>query len=51
MGKPGKRGYNPGAVAEYGGESANSISINEIAVKLGPLEKPFTRADLHKRFY
>jgi len=25
--------------------------LNEIAVKIGPLEKPFTRADLHKRFY
>lgn len=25
--------------------------LSEIAVKIGPLEKPFTRADLHKRFY
>lgn len=25
--------------------------LGEIAVKIGPLEKPFTRADLHKRFY
>lgn len=25
--------------------------LGEIAVKIGPLEKPFTRADLHKHFY
>jgi hypothetical protein len=25
--------------------------LGEIAVKIGPLEKPFTRADLHKYFY
>jgi membrane-associated phospholipid phosphatase len=25
--------------------------LGEIAVKIGPLEKPFTRADLHKQFY
>ena len=27
------------------------LNLGEIAVKLGSLEKPFTRADLHKRFY
>lgn len=25
--------------------------LGEIAVKIGPLEKPFTRAELHKHFY
>ena len=25
--------------------------LGEIAIKIGPLEKPFTRADLHKHFY
>lgn len=25
--------------------------LGEIAVKLGPLEKPFTRSDMHKHFY
>ncbi|MFC3067264.1 hypothetical protein ACFH1Q_27990, partial [Raoultella ornithinolytica] len=25
--------------------------LGEIAVKLGPLEKPYTRADMHEHFY
>jgi len=26
-------------------------SLGEIAVKLGPLEKPYTRADMREHFY
>ncbi|HDX9012120.1 TPA: phosphatase PAP2 family protein [Klebsiella oxytoca] len=34
-----------------GAKAPTQSLLGEIAVKLGPLEKPFTRADLHKRFY
>ncbi|ENQ6476596.1 TPA: phosphatase PAP2 family protein [Klebsiella quasipneumoniae subsp. similipneumoniae] len=34
-----------------GAKAPTQSLLSEVAVKLGPLEKPFTRADLHKRFY
>jgi hypothetical protein len=47
----GEHGDYPGASAEYGAKAPTQSLLGEIAVKIGPLEKPFTRADLHKRFY
>jgi hypothetical protein len=34
-----------------GAKAPTQSLLGEIAVKLGPLEKPFTRADMHKHFY
>ena len=41
----------PALLLNTGAKAPTQSLLNEIAVKIGPLEKPFTRADLHKRFY
>ena len=41
----------PALLLNTGARAPTQSLLGEIAVKLGPLEKPFTRADLHKRFY
>ncbi|AUV52815.1 hypothetical protein B1209_08240 [Raoultella planticola] len=41
----------PVVLLNTGAKAPTQSLLGEIAVKLGPLEKPFTRADLHKRFY
>ncbi|HCM6242981.1 phosphatase PAP2 family protein [Klebsiella pneumoniae] len=41
----------PAMLLNTGAKAPTQSLLSEIAVKLGPLEKPFTRADLHKRFY
>ena len=41
----------PALLLNTGAKAPTQSLLSEIAVKLGPLEKPFTRADLHKRFY
>jgi hypothetical protein len=41
----------PVVLLNTGAKAPTQSLLGEIAVKLGPLEKPFTRADMHKRFY
>ena len=41
----------PVVLLNTGAKAPTQSLLGDIAVKLGPLEKPFTRADLHKRFY
>ncbi|HHS9559013.1 TPA: phosphatase PAP2 family protein [Klebsiella quasipneumoniae subsp. similipneumoniae] len=41
----------PALLLNTGAKAPTQSLLSEIAVKIGPLEKPFTRADLHKRFY
>lgn len=41
----------PALLLNTGAKAPTQSLLGEIAVKLGPLEKPFTRADLHKQFY
>ena len=41
----------PALLLNTGAKAPTQSLLGEIAVKLGPLDKPFTRADLHKRFY
>lgn len=41
----------PVVLLNIGTKAPTQSLLGEIAVKLGPLEKPFTRADMHKRFY
>lgn len=41
----------PALLLNTGAKAPTQSLLSEIAVTLGPLEKPFTRADLHKRFY
>ncbi|HAT1612984.1 TPA: phosphatase PAP2 family protein [Raoultella planticola] len=41
----------PVVLLNTGTKAPTQSLLGEIAVKLGPLEKPFTRADLHNRFY
>lgn len=41
----------PALLLNTGAKAPTQSLLSEIAVKLGPLDKPFTRADLHKRFY
>ena len=41
----------PVLLLNTGAKAPTKSLLSEIAVKIGPLEKPFTRADLHKRFY
>lgn len=41
----------PAALLNTGVKAPTQSLLGEIAVKLGPLEKPFTRSDLHKRAY
>lgn len=41
----------PVVLLTIGTKAPTQSLLGEIAVKLGPLEKPFTRADMHKRFY
>ncbi|HAT1574071.1 TPA: phosphatase PAP2 family protein [Raoultella ornithinolytica] len=41
----------PVVLLNIGTKAPTQSLLGEIAVKLGPLEKPFTRADMHKHFY
>ncbi|EPS9201468.1 phosphatase PAP2 family protein [Klebsiella pneumoniae] len=41
----------PVVLLNTGTKAPTQSLLGEIAVKLGPLEKPFTRADMHKHFY
>ncbi|HHG8774841.1 TPA: phosphatase PAP2 family protein [Raoultella planticola] len=41
----------PVVLLNTGTKAPTQSLLGEIAVKIGPLEKPFTRADLHKLFY
>ena len=41
----------PIVLLNTGAKAPTQSLLGEIAVKLGPLEKPFTRADMHKHFY
>lgn len=41
----------PIVLLNTGAKAPTHSLLGEIAVKLGPLEKPFTRADMHKHFY
>ena len=41
----------PIVLLNTGTKAPTQSLLGEIAVKLGPLEKPFTRADMHKHFY
>lgn len=41
----------PVVLLNTGSKAPTQSLLGEIAVKLGPLEKPFTRADMHKHFY
>lgn len=41
----------PVVLLNTGAKAPTQSLLGDIAVKLGPLEKPFTRADLHNRFY
>ncbi|TCW17801.1 PAP2 superfamily protein [Raoultella sp. BIGb0138] len=41
----------PVVLLNTGTKAPTQSLLGEIAVKIGPLEKPFTRADLHKEFY
>ncbi|MEN0617496.1 MULTISPECIES: phosphatase PAP2 family protein [Klebsiella] len=41
----------PVLLLNTGAKAPTQSLLAEIAVKIGPLDKPFTRADLHKRFY
>ncbi|MCW9470037.1 phosphatase PAP2 family protein [Klebsiella grimontii] len=41
----------PALLLNTGAKAPTQSLLGEIAVKIGPLEKPFTRADLHKEFY
>ncbi|MGQ0392510.1 phosphatase PAP2 family protein [Raoultella ornithinolytica] len=41
----------PVVLLNTGAKAPTQSLLGEIAVKLGPLEKPFTRADMHKHFY
>ncbi|EQB3642509.1 TPA: phosphatase PAP2 family protein [Raoultella ornithinolytica] len=41
----------PVVLLNTGAKAPTQSLLGEIAVKLGPLEKPFTRADMHKHYY
>ena len=41
----------PIVLLNTGAKAPTQSLLGEIAVKLGPLEKPFTRADMHKHYY
>jgi hypothetical protein len=41
----------PAALLNTGAKAPTQSLLGDIAVKIGPLEKPFTRADMHKRYY
>jgi len=41
----------PVVLLNIGTKAPTQSLLGEIAVKLGPLEKPFTRSDMHKHFY
>ncbi|EMR6468657.1 MULTISPECIES: phosphatase PAP2 family protein [Klebsiella] len=41
----------PALLLNTGAKAPTQSLLSEIAVKIGPLEKPFTRADFHKHFY
>ncbi|MFQ1061166.1 phosphatase PAP2 family protein [Klebsiella pneumoniae] len=41
----------PVVLLNTGTKAPTQSLLGEIAIKIGPLEKPFTRADLHKHFY
>ncbi|HAT1603483.1 TPA: phosphatase PAP2 family protein [Raoultella ornithinolytica] len=41
----------PVVLLNTGTKAPTQSLLGEIAVKLGPLEKPFTRADMHKHYY
>ena len=41
----------PVVLLNTGTKAPTQSLLGKIAVKIGPLEKPFTRADLHKLFY
>ncbi|STW05919.1 acid phosphatase [Klebsiella grimontii] len=41
----------PALLLNTGAKAPTQSLLGEIAVKIGPLEKPFTRVDLHKGFY
>ncbi|MDU4540880.1 phosphatase PAP2 family protein [Klebsiella grimontii] len=41
----------PALLLTIGTKAPTQSLLGEIAVKLGPLERPFTRVDLHKGFY
>lgn len=41
----------PAVLLNTGVKAPTQSLLGDIAVKLGPLEKPFTRSDLHKRAY
>ena len=41
----------PIVLLNTGAKAPTQSLLGEIAVKLGPLETPFTRADMHKHFY
>ncbi|MCP6204266.1 phosphatase PAP2 family protein [Klebsiella pneumoniae] len=43
--------FIPVVLLNTGAKAPTQSLLAEIAVKIGPLDKPFTRADLHKRIY